>query len=182
MPRSLPLFALAGVALCGCVVPPPSAPAVMALPSANKTYAQFQQEDAGCRQAASAAIGVTAPAPGAPVPPPVPVGIAGAMQEKYDTTYTQCMYSQGNKVTAPPAPPTVYASDPYYGYYSPYYYGTPYAYGPAFDFGFGYGYGGGYGGGLRGGYGERGGYGGGYGGYRSFGGGGGGGGGGFHGR
>jgi hypothetical protein len=76
------------------------------------------------------------------------------------------MYGKGNQVTAPP-PPAVYAGDPYYGYYDPFY--LAYGYGPVI--GFGYGFGGRYYGGYGGGY--HGGYGGGYGGFH-------GGGGGFH--
>jgi hypothetical protein len=40
------LLALVGLAsLCGCVEPP-AGPAVMALPSADKPFAQFQQDSA----------------------------------------------------------------------------------------------------------------------------------------
>jgi hypothetical protein len=52
------VLALCGlVALGGCAIPPPSGPRVVALPEKGKDLAQFQREDLGCRQGASAAIG-----------------------------------------------------------------------------------------------------------------------------
>jgi uncharacterized membrane protein YgcG len=137
----------------------------MALPSQNKNFATFQQEDASCRQTASQVIGVPPPAPGTAPPPPVPVEVAADMQQRFDVAYTQCMYGKGNQVTAPPQ---VYAG---YGYpydvgYAPYYYGGVFGYGPYLGFGFGYGgrdyYGGGYRGGFHGGEGLHGGGGGGF--------------------
>jgi len=38
------------LALSACAVAPPTAPGVMALPSAGKDFGRFQQEDAACRQ------------------------------------------------------------------------------------------------------------------------------------
>ena len=125
-------------ALCACSVEPPSAPQVMALPSANKNFAQFQQEDATCRRRASEVIGIPAPSPGTPAPAPVPVDVGAEMQEAYDVAYTQCMYASGNQVTAPPAT-RAYLGPPYYGGYAP-----GYAFGPYYEFGFGYGGGRGY--------------------------------------
>ena len=60
----------------------------------------------------------------------------GNVQARYDTVYTQCMYSRGNSVQSAP---TGYASYPAgYGYYpAPYY---PY-YGPTVIVGGGFGYG-----------------------------------------
>jgi hypothetical protein len=57
-----------------------------------------------------------------------------AVQSRYDTTYTQCMYSKGNTIQAAPGGYAAYSS-PYYGY--PPGYGYGYGYGPAY-----YGYGG----------------------------------------
>lgn len=54
--KPLPWLA-AALALAGCVAPPPQGPAVAAMPSEGKSYPQFQQEDAYCRQAASQSIG-----------------------------------------------------------------------------------------------------------------------------
>ena len=74
----------------------------------------------------------------------------GNVQARYDTAYTQCMYSRGNSVQSAP---TGYAAGYPPGYYPgpyPYYgYGPGYA-GPAVVIGGGWGYG--WGGGWRGGY------------------------------
>jgi len=51
----------AAVGLTGCVAPPPSGPSVLALPGANKSLAQFQTDDAGCRTYAQRVIGPTSP-------------------------------------------------------------------------------------------------------------------------
>jgi hypothetical protein len=75
----------------------------------------------------------------------------GNVQARYDTAYTQCMYSKGNTVQSAPSG---YASGygyPGYGYGYPYpYYGGGY-YGPAVVVGGGWGWGGGW----RGGWGGR---------------------------
>jgi hypothetical protein len=59
---------------------------------------------------------------------------AAALQQRYDVAYTQCMYSNGNKVTSAPAGGYYYAPGyyPAYPYYGPAYYG-----GPVVGFGFG---------------------------------------------
>jgi hypothetical protein len=67
----------------------------------------------------------------------------GNLQARYDTAYTQCMYSHGNTVQSAPSgyaggyPPGYYPG-PYYG---PGYYGPGY-YGPAVVVGGGWGFGG----------------------------------------
>ena len=62
MPRLTMIVAVAGtLALTACVVAPPSGPSVMVLPSQGKSFAQFQQEDATCRQYASQQIGNGSP-------------------------------------------------------------------------------------------------------------------------
>jgi Glycine-zipper domain len=53
---------LAALVLAGCVTAPPSGPSVLVLPAKDKTFAQFQQEDATCRQFASAQTGGVSPA------------------------------------------------------------------------------------------------------------------------
>ncbi|HXY98871.1 MAG TPA: glycine zipper family protein [Stellaceae bacterium] len=54
--------ALAGMlALGACAVAPPPGPSVMALPAQGKDFATFQQDDATCRQYASAQTGGTTP-------------------------------------------------------------------------------------------------------------------------
>jgi hypothetical protein len=74
------------------------------------------------------------------------------VQGRYDTAYTQCMYSRGNTVQSAPGgyaagygyPPGYYPG-PYYG---PGYYGPGY-YGPSVVIGGGWGWGGGWHGGRR---------------------------------
>ncbi len=59
--------------------------------------------------------------------------ISGNAQTRYDTAYTQCMYSKGNIVQAPPR--CTYGYGPYYCF--PYFYEYPYAFSPGvLGFGF----------------------------------------------
>ena len=65
----------------------------------------------------------------------------GNLQARYDTAYTQCMYSKGNSVQSAPGG--------YAGGYPAGYYARPYGYGPAYFgpsvvIGGGFGYGGGW--------------------------------------
>lgn len=63
MPQRTPIVVLLGaLALAGCVAAPPAGPSVLVLPGKDKTFAQFQQDDASCRQFASAQTGGTSPA------------------------------------------------------------------------------------------------------------------------
>lgn len=67
----------------------------------------------------------------------------GNVQARYDTAYTQCMYSRGNTVQS--APSGYAGGYPAYGPgYYPYAYGPAY-YGPSVVIGGGWGYGGGWG-------------------------------------
>ena len=52
----------AALALAGCVAAPPTGPSVLVMPGRDKNFAQFQQDDANCRQFASAQTGGTSPA------------------------------------------------------------------------------------------------------------------------
>jgi hypothetical protein len=65
---------------------------------------------------------------------------AGDLQQRYDSSYTQCMYAHGDSVQSPPggyaAGPAAY---PYYGY------GPGYVGGPTVVVGTGWGWGGGWG-------------------------------------
>lgn len=62
MRRVKQVTALAGMlALGACAVAPPPGPTVMALPAQGKDFATFQQDDATCRQYASAQSGGTSP-------------------------------------------------------------------------------------------------------------------------
>jgi len=49
------------LALAGCAAVPPAGPSVMALPAKGKSFAQFQQDDATCRQWASLDSGGATP-------------------------------------------------------------------------------------------------------------------------
>ena len=158
------------LALSACVVAPPTAPGVMALPGAGKDFGLFQQEDGMCRNYAYNAGGGAAGAQAATnnaagtavigtligaglgaalgslsgqagtgaavggVAGALVGGSAGAgnaqassgdMQQRYDSAYTQCMYSRGNTVQSPPG-----------GYRAAY--PGPYAY-PGYGYGYGYG-------------------------------------------
>ena len=58
-----------------------------------------------------------------------------SMQQRYDMTYTQCMYSKGNQVQQPVQTTTVYTYHPRHYYYAPppppgYYGPPPVYYGP----------------------------------------------------
>jgi hypothetical protein len=78
----------------------------------------------------------------------------GNLQARYDTAYTQCMYSKGNTVQSPPTNYAAYPAPGYgygYGYYPPPYYGG--YYGPSVVIGGGGGWGwGGWGRGWHGGW------------------------------
>ena len=50
------------LALGACAAPLPAGPSIMALPAKDKSFADFQQDDATCRQYAAAQIGNVAPA------------------------------------------------------------------------------------------------------------------------
>jgi hypothetical protein len=63
MSRAISVVSLTGVLLLGaCAVQPPPGPSVMALPPSGKPLAQFQQDDAYCRQYASQTSGGAASA------------------------------------------------------------------------------------------------------------------------
>ena len=182
-----PIALLGALALGACAVAPPTGPSVMALPAQGKSFEQFQQDDAVCKQFASAQIGYGSPAQastdsaissavvgtalgaaagaaiGAAAGNPALGAVAGAggglllgsaaganaanlsagaMQQRYDMGYLQCMSAKGESVPttqagAAPGPP-VYPAYPryyypgYYPYYYPgYYYGPP-VYGSVF--------------------------------------------------
>jgi hypothetical protein len=63
----------------------PTGPSVLVLPAIGKSHDQFVQEDARCRQRASAELQTT---PQGAVPP----------QGRYDMVYMQCMYAAGNQI------------------------------------------------------------------------------------
>jgi hypothetical protein len=110
-PKSAVAILSGTLAVAACAVAPPTSPTVTALPPRGKTLAAFQQEDAGCRGYASAAI--------------APSNAATSeynLQTRYNVAYTQCMYSRGNSVQAPPP---LYAGPEYPAYAGLYPYPSP---------------------------------------------------------
>jgi hypothetical protein len=75
---------VAAVIMAGCAHAP-TGPSVMVLPSAGKATEQFQKEDAACRQTAASELAASK-------------GGNVSDQKRYDMTYLQCMYAQGNQV------------------------------------------------------------------------------------
>lgn len=76
---------VAAVVIAGCASAP-TGPSVMVLPGGGKTAEQFQGDDAKCRQMATNELARK----GGNVPD----------QRRYDMTYMQCMYAQGNQIPA----------------------------------------------------------------------------------
>jgi outer membrane lipoprotein SlyB len=56
---------------------------------------------------------------------------AGDLQQRYDASYTQCMYAHGDTIQSPPGGYAATGPGPYPYYYGPGYYGSGY-YGPGF--------------------------------------------------
>ncbi len=71
-----------------------------------------------------------------------------SVQQRYDTAYTQCMYSKGDTVQSAPGGYAAGYGAPY-GYPAAYPYPYPYAYGPTVVVGGGWGWGGGWHGGWH---------------------------------
>jgi len=105
--EKLPVAVLSGLlALVACSTPSPEylagsnqyaatpsgpsdyEPRVMALPGHGKDFGLFQQEDNVCRQFAYAQVR--------------PSDTRDDGQQRYDTSYTQCMYAHSNTVQGPP--------------------------------------------------------------------------------
>ena len=59
---AIAILAVAGLALGGCAVAPPTGPSVAVMPGKDKTFDAFQADDATCKQFASQQIGGIAPA------------------------------------------------------------------------------------------------------------------------
>ncbi len=109
-------ISLAAPLLLGaCAAVPPTGPSVLALPAKGKDLAQFQEEDAACRQYAAAPIGDALAAGYS----------SAALQQRYDIGYIQCMTAKGNIAPVVTGAPGYryypYRAYPYYGYpYFPY--------------------------------------------------------------
>ena len=81
MKMMIPIVAAAIIGGCASA---PTGPSVMVLPGKGKSTEQFQQEDARCRQMATNELATK--------------GGQVSDQRRYDMTYMQCMYAQGNQV------------------------------------------------------------------------------------
>ena len=81
------IFVIATAAVLAGCASAPTGPSVMVLPGTNKSTEQFQADDARCRQMATSELAGTKSGN-------VPA------QRRYDMTYMQCMYSQGNQIPA----------------------------------------------------------------------------------
>jgi hypothetical protein len=81
--RTIALIATV-IVLAGCASAP-TGPSVMVLPGNGKTAAQFQTDDAKCRQMASGELTAT------------PRGNVSD-QRRYDMAYLQCMYAEGHQI------------------------------------------------------------------------------------
>jgi hypothetical protein len=154
--------AIATLTLLGaCTVMPPPGPRVMVLPGPGKTLAEFQRDDAMCRNYASAQTGYISPADAEAQSSIASAGVgtlvgaaAGTLlgaatrnagvgaalgagsgllvgtaagsnaarasssyvQQRYDTSYLQCMVASGNRVPNVASPYVTYP-----GYYYPAY-------------------------------------------------------------
>ncbi len=87
--RPAMLIAAAGLlAACASV---PTAPSVLVLAGAGKTWEQFRADESSCRQSASEEIRRTKSG-GVPA------------QRRYDMVYVQCMYAKGHYISASGAP------------------------------------------------------------------------------
>jgi outer membrane lipoprotein SlyB len=62
LPRLVTTTLLLPLAVAACAVAPPTGPTVMALPKPGGNFADFQNQDAACRNFASAQIGYGSPA------------------------------------------------------------------------------------------------------------------------
>lgn len=102
---------LSGVLLVGCATVP-SGPGVVVLPEAGKTFEQFREEDAVCRQYAKDKVGaIPEQAAAESVARSAGTGAlvgaaagttAHSVQWRYDIRYVQCMDAKGNQVPPPP--------------------------------------------------------------------------------
>jgi hypothetical protein len=106
---------------------------VLVIPRKDKNFAQFQQDDANCRQFASAHTGGTSPAEAATASTATNAVVgtvlgvnagaysAASLHQRYDMSYIRCMAANGDQVPQP-------TGGGYSGYYSPYAYAYPYPY------------------------------------------------------
>ncbi len=94
MKKNLTILFAAGV--LGACSTMPSGPSVLALPSADKKFDEFRNDDLQCRQFAHTQVASLQQQPDS----------KEEGQKDYDILYIQCMYSKGDRVPIPvPLPP-----------------------------------------------------------------------------
>ncbi len=86
-PRELSLLLLACFLLTACANMP-TGPSMMALPGSGKSFDKFHNDDNQCRQFAHERVNETS----------ADNVSEYVNQQRYDTSYVQCMYAQGHRV------------------------------------------------------------------------------------
>ncbi len=86
-PRELSLLLLACFLLTACANMP-TGPSMMALPGSGKSFDKFHNDDNQCRQFAHERVNETS----------ADNVSEYVYQQRYDTSYIQCMYTQGHRV------------------------------------------------------------------------------------
>lgn len=99
--------AIAALAVLAGCVRAPTGPTVNVLPGPGKPFAVFQQDQAGCMNLAQAQVGGEQSALNQQQVANVLAGTAApgdasyaqmTLQQRYDASYSQCMYARGNQV------------------------------------------------------------------------------------
>jgi hypothetical protein len=86
-PRELSLLLLACFLLTACANMP-TGPSMMALPGSGKSFDKFHDDDSQCKQFAHERVSETS----------TDNVSEYVNQQRYDTSYVQCMYAQGHRV------------------------------------------------------------------------------------
>ena len=81
------LFALLALCSLSACVSIPTGPSVLVLPGSGKSLDEFRSDDLRCRQYTAKQVGTGSITES-----------AGIVQQRYDTTYMQCMYVRGHRV------------------------------------------------------------------------------------
>ncbi|HEY0182129.1 MAG TPA: hypothetical protein VGC09_04910 [Rhodopila sp.] len=106
VPAGLLLMAAVSPLATGCAAVPPSGPSIVALPQQGKDLAQFQREDAACREYAATRI----------TPPNASGKSSDQLQQAYNIAYAQCMATNGDNIS-----PIPISYGPAYAYPDPWY-------------------------------------------------------------
>ncbi len=87
IPRELSVLLVASSLLTACSSMP-TGPSMMALPGSGKSFDKFRIDDNQCRQFAHERVNETS----------ADNNSEYVNQQRYDTSYVQCMYAQGHRV------------------------------------------------------------------------------------